>query len=226
MSLVVAATMAGCGGDDSAGNGDDGGDFVDRSATDIVDVASEAMGELSTVKVTGTIEADGQPGSIDVQLSNNGSCTGTFVLGGTGTIEILGVGDERWLQGDETFWTSAGVPDLSLVLDKWVVDSDGDFEQFCDIEEFVSSLFEDDTDETFEVSGTEDLDGEEVVAIEQDDSEEGLSTGYIRVDEPHHMMKIEKEGDDGGSVVFSQFDEELEVSAPSDDEIVDLDQLG
>jgi hypothetical protein len=36
------------------------------------------------------------------------------------------------------------------------------------------------------------------------------------------MVKIEKQGDEGGSVAFSEFNEEFEVTAPSDDEIAQL----
>ena len=143
-----------------------------------------------------------------------------------GRIEILGVGDDRWFKGDQAFWTSTGLPDTSAVLGKWIVDGQDDFATFCTIDEFVDEMFEDDTDETYEAKGTESVAGEDVVVVEQDDTEEGVSTGYIRVDEPHYMMKIDKEGDEGGSIEFSGFDEEFEVTAPSADEIVDLDDLG
>lgn len=227
MGIVVTAALTGCGSDDDGGdNGADSSGFAEKSADDIVAEAKKAMGELTSLRVAGEMTSDGQAAEIDLQMSNNGSCTGTLGLGEIGTLEILGADDTVWFKADAEFWTNTGVPDASAVQDKWVVDEAGDFADFCNVEEFVDTLFDDESDATYESKGTEDVDGEEAVVIESDDPEEGLSTGYISVDEPHVMLKIEKEGDEGGSVTFSDFDEEFEATAPSDDEIVNLNELG
>ena len=148
-------------------------------------------------------KARGQSASLDLQLSSSGDCTGTISFATTGTIEILGVGGDRWFKGDEAFWSTTGLPDMSAVLDKWVVDGQDDFAQFCAVDDFVGEMFEDEADETYVIKGTESVDGEDVVVVEQDDAEEGVSTGYILLDEPHHMVKIDKEGDNGGTITFS-----------------------
>jgi hypothetical protein len=225
MGIAVAAAMTGCGGDDEGG-GSSGESFADRPATEIVDAAGEAMKELDSLIITGDMTTEGQQASIDVQLSNDGNCTGGLTLDQSGAIEILGVDGDRWFKGDEAFWSNTGIPDVSAVADKWVIDAEDDFAQFCDVEEFVSSLFEDDSDEEYEAKGTESVDGEDAVVIEQTDSEDGVATGYVLVEEPHYLVKFEKEGDEAGSATFSGFNEEFEVTAPSDDEIVDLSQLG
>ncbi len=221
MGFAVAATLTGCGGSD-----DGGGDFADEKPADIVDEAKKAMGDLESLVISGETKAEGESAALDLQLSSAGDCTGTISFATTGTIEILGVGEDRWFKGDEAFWSTTGLPDVSAVLDKWVVDGQDDMAQFCSVDDFVGEMFEDETDETFETKGTESLDGEDVVVIEQDDAEEGVSTGYVLLDEPHYMVKVEKEGDDGGTITFSDFDEEFEVTAPGADEIVDLEQLG
>ncbi len=221
LTAAVAAALTGCGDSDGGA-----GEFADGDAADIVAAAESAMGDLETLSVAGETRADGEAGTLDLQLSSSGDCTGTLTFEQTGTIEILGVGGDRWFQADETFWSTTGISDMSLVLDKWVPDAEGDFAEFCAIDDFISGLFNDDSEETYESKGTETLDGDDVVVIEQDDSDEGISTGYILVDDPHRMVKIVKDGDDGGTVTFSSFDEEFEVTAPSADEIVDLDQLG
>jgi hypothetical protein len=227
IGIAVATALTGCGGSDG-GDGGDGGssDFADEKPADIVAATQKAMGDLESLSISGETSADGETANLDLQLSSSGDCTGTISFDTTGTIEILGVGEDRWFKGDESFWSTTGIPDTSSVLDKWVIDAQDDFAQFCAIDDFVGEMFQDDTDETFTSKGIESLDGDDVIAIEQDDATEGISTGYVLVDEPHYMVKVEKEGDNGGTITFSGFDEEFEVTAPSADEIVDLDQLG
>jgi hypothetical protein len=230
LGIAVAAAMTGCGGDDDGGDGDSGGGgesgFADEKPADIVDAATKAMGELDSLRISGEMSSEDQVGTIDIQLSNDGNCTGSLSFDQSGTIEILGVDGDRWFKGDEAFWSNTGIPDTSAVLDKWVVDAEGDFGEFCSVDEFVGGLFEDESDEEYTVTGTESVDGDDAVVIEQDDAEDGVSTGYVLVDDPHYMVKIEKEGDEGGSVTFTDFNEEFEVTAPSADEVVDLSQLG
>lgn len=223
IGVALAAALAGCGGSDGAS---DGGAFADGKPADIVAAAEDAMGDLQTLTVSGETRADGETGTLELQLSTSGDCTGTLDFDQTGTIEILGVGGDRWFQGDETFWSTTGISDTSVVLGKWVPDAQGDFAEFCAIDDFIGGLFHDDSEETYTSKGTETLAGDDVVVIEQDDSEEGISTGYILADEPHRMVKIVKEGDDGGTVTFSGFDEAFDVTAPDAEEIVDLSQLG
>jgi hypothetical protein len=222
VGIAVAAALAGCGGSDDGGSSD----FADGKTADIVDAASKAMGDLESLSISGETKQGGESATLDLQLSSSGDCTGTISFDTTGTIEILGVGDDRWFKGDESFWSTTGIPDTSMVLDKWVIDAQDDFAQFCNVDDFVGQMFEDDTEETFKSKGTDSVDGDDVVVVEQDDAEEGVSTGYILVNDPHYMVKVEKEGDDGGTITFSGFDEEFEVTAPGADEIVDLDQLG
>jgi hypothetical protein len=221
MGIAVVAALTSCGDSDGDSSG-----FADEKPADIIDASKEAMSDLESLTISGDTRADGGAANLELQLSSSGDCTGTLSFDTTGTIEILGVGGDRWFKGDEAFWSTTGIPDTTAVLDKWIIDAQDDFASFCTIDDFVGEMFEDDSDETYEVKGTESVDGEDVVVIEQDDTEDGISTGYILVDEPHHIVKIDKEGDDGGTITFSGFGEKFEVTAPSADEIVDLDQLG
>lgn len=139
------------------------------------------------------------------------------------------------MRPDEAFWraTAGSSADqvISLVGDKWVVipAEDDSFNTFCDVQDLLDQMLKDDDEDksTYSKKGTEDVDGDETIAIDNKDPEDGTSTGYVLVNEPHYLVKIEKtDGEDTGSVTFSDFDEEFEVEAPGDDEVVDLDQLG
>lgn len=228
VGLGAAGLLTACGG------GGDGGGFADESADEIVKTAKADMADLKAVKVSGSVSSDGQEIDIDLQASSDGDCTGTIGIAG-GSTELLGVGGSTWMRPDEAFWraTAGGSADqvIEAVGDKWVVvpAEDDSFNSFCDVEELLDQMLEEDEDDgsTYTKSGTEDVDGDETIAIDNEDPEDGTSTGYILLDEPHYLVKIEKtDGEDTGSVTFSEFDEEFDVEAPGDDEVVDLDQLG
>ena len=90
-------------------------------------------------------------------------------------------------------------------------------------------MLTDDEDDksTYEKKGTDELDGDDVVKVESTDPEDGSSMGYVLADGPHYLVKIERtEGEEQGSVTFSDFDEDVDVEAPADDEVVDLNSLG
>ena len=64
-----------------------------------------------------------------------------------------------------------------------------------------------------------------MVKVEQKD-DKGTSVGYVLVDGDHYLVKIERtEGDEPGHLDFSDFNEEFDVTAPADDEVVDLSTL-
>ncbi len=75
-------------------------------------------------------------------------------------------------------------------------------------------------------SGTDQLDGQDVVAVDNT-ADDGTATAYILLDDPHYVLKVEKTaGEDQGAVEFSDFDQPFDVDAPTPDEVVDLSQLG
>ncbi|GAB3195880.1 hypothetical protein GCM10027062_03800 [Nocardioides hungaricus] len=233
-TLGVAATLTACSGGDGGGDGGGGGnDFATSPAKDIVAETKADMGDLEAVKVSGTVTTNGQQITIDLQASSEGDCTGSIGID-DGTAELLGVGGETWMRPDEAFWRSFAGQNaeqvLTLVGDKWVVIPAGgkSFGQFCDLDDLLNQLLEDEDDgSTYSVTGTDDLDGDEVVLVDNEDPKNGTSTGYVLVDEPHYLVKIEKtEGDDIGTVSFSAFDEAFQVEAPTADQVVDLNTIG
>lgn len=221
--LGALAVLAACGGSD----------FADGSADEIVTASKDDMGDLEAVKVSGELTSGGQAIRLDLQANSDGDCTGSIGIG-DGSAELLGVGGDTWMKPDEAFWLSIAGDSADQVLaavgDKWVVvpDDQDSIKEFCDVDELLDQLLKDDDGDksTYTKKGTDTVDGDGVVKIDNEDPEDGTSTGYVLVDEPHYLVKIEKtSGDDTGSVTFSEFDEEFDVSAPSDDEVVDLDNL-
>jgi hypothetical protein len=252
VALGTAVVLGACGGgggggDDDAGDGGDsggvgagtggasvsGGDFAEQSADDIVASAKADMGELEAVRVSGSLTSDDQQIEVDIQVGSDGDCTGSIGVG-DGTAELLGVDGTTWMRPDKAFWQNAAggqaAAIINLVGDKWVVipTQDESLNQFCDVDGLLEQLLENDDDSsTYSNAGTDEVDGEEVVKIDNEDEEEGTSTGYVLVGEPHYLVKIEKtEGEETGSVAFSDFDVTFEVEAPADEDVIDLNSAG
>ena len=227
--LSVLLLAAGCGGGDEDSGGGSGGDFAKQSGDEIAAAAKADMKSLDSVKYSGEIKSSGSSISLDIQASADGECTGTIGIG-DGTAEVLATGGENWYRPDEAFWRQQAPDDADAIIaavgDKWVIDSDASFAQFCDLEAFFDNIFKDEADGgAYKTTGTDEVDGQQVVKVEQSD-EDGSSVGYVLVEGDHYLLKIERtEGEDPGKLEFSEFDEDVEVEAPSADEAVDPSTL-
>lgn len=227
--LSVLLLAAGCGGGDEDSGGGSGGDFAKQSGDEIAAAAKADMKSLDSVKYSGEIKSSGSSISLDIQANADGECTGTIGIG-DGTAEVLATGGENWYRPDEAFWRQQAPDDADAIIaavgDKWVIDSDASFSQFCDLEAFFDNIFKDEADGgAYKTTGTDEVDGQQVVKVEQSD-EDGSSVGYVLVEGDHYLLKIERtEGEDPGKLEFSEFDEDVEVEAPSADEAVDPSTL-
>jgi hypothetical protein len=225
---VLLFLAAGCGGDSDKGGADSA--FAKKPGTEIADAAKADMKTLDSVKFTGEITTDGDDISVEIQASSAGDCTGSIGLGG-GTAEVASKDGTSWFRPDETFWRANAGDSAEAIIaavgDKWVLDTDANFSQFCDLDGFLDSIFDDSSnDGTYKTVGTEEIDGEDVVKVEQKD-DDGSATGYVLIDGKHYLVKLERtEGDSPGKLEFSDFNDDVDVDAPSEDEVIDLSTLG
>ena len=211
LSLLLLA--AGCGGDGGES------DFAKESPSKIAATSKADMKGLDEVKYTGDITTNGSRITLDVQASSAGD----------GTAELLAKDGENWFRPDEAFWRANAGDQADAVIaavgDKWVVDNDKSFAQFCDLDAFFDNIFkEDGSSSEYKTVGTDEIDGQDVVKVEQTD-DDGSATGYVLIDGKHYLLKLERtEGEEPGKLEFSDFNEEFEVEAPADDEVIDLSQ--
>ena len=213
-AAVAALVLAGCSG---------GSDFAEEPAEDIQAAASEDKQALESVRVEADITSDGQQITLDIALDTDGDCTGSVGLG-EGTAEVVSVDGQSWFKADEALY-EALVGDqaaqiTAVVGDNWVADEQGQFASFCDLDSLLEDIG-DPEEGDIEVDGTEDVDGTEAVRLVRE--EEGdTTTAFVAVDDPHYILRIEREGDEAGEATFSAFDEPVEAEAPAEDEIVEL----
>ncbi|WP_372733788.1 hypothetical protein [Nocardioides sp.] len=230
LTIGALGLLSACSGDSEADK--DAEEFIALSAQEIADAANAAMGELTAVSIKGTINADGQAISIDMSLGEGGDCTGSVGIEDA-TAELLGVGGTMWFKPDDAFWVASAGDDLAeqivdVVDGRWVKlpADDSSFAQFCQIDDFIDSLVDEEaTDKTYTKGEVEELDGEEVISVVSSQPDRDDGTGLIRVSGTHYLVQITTEGEDSGEVSFTDFDEAPEVSAPADDDQVTIEEV-
>lgn len=217
----VLVLLAGC-----------GSSFADESAADIEKASTTDMKELSSLHMQGEITNQEEEITLDLSLTDEGNCTGTVGVQG-GTAEIISLDGESWFKADDAFWeASAGeaAPEIiEVVGDKWVVqpEGSGSFDAFCDLDTLLEELGTDeDKADSEKQDDTEEIDGQEAVVLETETDEGDPLTVWVAVDEPHYILQLEvTEGDEPGTVNFSEFDEEVDVEAPAEEDTIDLSEL-
>ncbi len=225
VALTATLVLAGCGGDDSDSNAAE--EYAESSSETIAEDLIEAMGDVESVRMAGTVTEDGEDLELDVEVNTDGECEGTIGVNGQGTIELLHLDGVSYFKADEEFWRAqagdAADQLMSLAGDNWVTNSSdpNGFGELCDFDNFVDAL---EGDDTFEVEGVEEIDGEEAVKLsfESDDGNEGVA--YIAGDDPHRILRFDVP--DEGRIDFTEYDDDFSVEKPDADEIVDLADLG
>ncbi len=211
--VSCAAAVVGC------GEADDGG-IADESAEDLVVLATEAMRDLKSVHVEGNLSTPkGRDVTLDLSMSTVGNCSGTVGLGG-GSLEVLQVDGDGWYRADAAYWQAAQPDDAAEIIrtlgDSWVV-ADGSpyMASFCELDSFLDGTFEPFDRQRFEKGDTDRVGTEEVVEFKGNES----SSVYVATDDPHYILKLAgKEG----QTSFSDFDEDIEVEAPAEEDTVTL----
>jgi hypothetical protein len=218
----VAAALSSCGG---------GGGFAEDSPEAIGEAAEKDMKALKSVQMSGELTNGGEKVSVDMALTTDGDCAGTLGIQG-GTTEIRSLDGQTWIKPDAAFWEASAGDQAEMIQgvvgDKWVVLGDGqDFAELCDLDELLDDVGNDEGGDAGENEGTEDVDGTEVVKITGETDEGDPVAVWVKVEDPHHILKMEvDQGDEPGTITFSDFDEAVTVEAPADDEVIDLDELG
>lgn len=227
---LAMAGLAACGDD---GGGDSG--FTDMSVEKIKDAVLDDMNALDSLKMSGSITSGGEEMSIELSATSDGECVGTVGLKGGSAQFISGPGG-TFLKGDDSFWQTIAGSQASQITDmlgeKWAKVPDtaaGEFDQFCDLDEFLKSLNEDDSDKIAAEKGdVTEVAGQDALEItDTDEDTNGTTHAFIAVDDPHYILKITQTGgDEPGAFEFSDFNEPVDAEAPSSDDYVDLSQVG
>ncbi|GAA4818691.1 serine/threonine-protein kinase [Nocardioides caeni] len=198
-------------------------DFLAMDPQDILRASEGAMAVVRTARIRGQFE-DGQDRLIvDVVATTRGDCKGTMTSGESGGVaELLRVSDDVYIRADAAYWTAAGASEAThdILRDRWVMENSlrESTEAFCDLDEFLERDGREDADTTS--LGEAEVGGERTVKIEQTEGDQ-REVVFVRTAEPHYVMRIEESALD--TFEFSAFDVPVEITAPPEDEIFDLD---
>ncbi len=213
------ALLAGCGGSG----------FADESVDEIIKQTSADMKALDSLRLKGDIASDGQEVSVDMRMTTDGDCTGTFGLMG-GTAELLSVDGQTWFKPDEAFWRASSPDQADMIMgvvgDKWVVmpAEESEVSEFCDLDSLLDEFAkESDDDKDVSKGETGEVDGEETIIINGESDEGDPMKAWIATEGKHYILKLEvTDGEEPGTITFSEFNEDVDVEAPAEDEVIDL----
>ena len=198
-----------------------GGSPLDgKTGTEVAEAAAKALEEAGSVQVAGTIENGGEEGDIDLFLSGE-NASGTLTFGGV-DVELIQVDGAAYMQAPAEFWTSFGMPEeaTSMFEGQWVIvpaDAASEFEEFS-LDGFLDQLRNPESPIQDDVEEGE-VDGKEVVIVKQEDGSE-LS---VANDDDAYPLEITQKGDTKGTLTFSRFGDDEEITAP--DDALDLTEL-
>ena len=243
VALSVACAATGCSVYDDLTTSD----FAKQDGDAIVAAASEAMLDVQSMRITGQARSKGNQVFIDLRLDREDNCTGAVRLGGS-NIDIRRAGDRVWLKGESGAYNRLSRTPLPRdLLEKlsttWLLfEDDKEMRRLCDLEDLLESfevvdLVEDDESDGGKGKGKnkDDLSGDVPTTVGDETSEDGQKVvqlsgspggqheelAWVRSEAPHHVVRLESTStQDGGSIAFSEFDEEFEVEVPKDKDVM------
>ncbi|MBB0245088.1 hypothetical protein FNQ90_13475 [Streptomyces alkaliphilus] len=225
--LSVLATGAMLAGVTACG----GGALDGMDADEIAEKARTSMAELSSLRMEAELGTPEEGGVFDVAMSTDGDCRGSMSMEGA-EVEFMVVGGTSYMRGDESFWSQQGMDGESmreLVGDRWIVapEGQGGFAETCQLDSFLEDLNSDsDEDRDWERVDGETIDGTETVGITRTEDDGSTVTVYVADDDDAHILRMVNDSEtDGGTVEFSEFDEDIDVEAPADEDTVDFAEL-
>jgi hypothetical protein len=191
-----------------------------KNGSEVAGAAADALEEAGSVHMAGSMEEAGEEAEVDLHLQGD-DAIGTITMSGA-ELELLSVDGTVYMKGSPDFWASFGMPEEATAMfdGQWVIvpgDAATEFADFS-LDGIVDSLRNPESEVNEEV-GSDEVDGKDVVVVEQEDG----STLSVADEDPSYPLEMT--GGDGstGTLTFSRFGEEEDISAPED--AINLEEL-
>ena len=234
-----ALLLTGCSSSDSgsgspaagSGGGSSSSPSASPSPTDgakLVTDATGALGDAESFHISGNIVSGSDEIELDITYGSDDVAQGSLDGGSNGTIELRRVSDGTvYAKGSAEFYEQDDSgPDLSSIADKWVVVGDdapdvlSSAVSLLDRDEFVTSLEPDnDSDDTYDITGPEDVDGTSAYIVTDKD---GSTFAVAAEGDPLPIEITNSEDEDGGKITFDGYGDDVTVDAPDDGDIVEI----
>ncbi|WP_159081494.1 hypothetical protein [Nocardioides sediminis] len=220
-----------------AGCSEPGDGFADLGEREMERVVVRDMKALESVRLTGASTRGRDKLSMDLILTSRGDCSGEITMS-RATFSYRTVDGTTYVRGDRAFWqdnagsAQAAQQVVSTIGDKWAVlpRSAPGFGTLCDIDDFMREFRSDrratgaDKEVTTvgEVGEVEGVDAVEVITKKRQET----TVTWVALESPHVVLRVESAGGEApGSFRMSDHDEDVTLTAPPRDQVVDLDRL-
>ncbi len=182
-----------------------------KNGPEVAALAADALEEAGAVRLSGTIDQDGEETEIDMQLQGD-DAAGTITVQGT-EIELISVGGEVYLKATEDLLASFNAPaaEVEQYEGRWLQMPAGDSAEFQEftLGRFVEELREPEEGEYEDETSEDEVDGESAIVVERS---EGPALS-VADDDPPYPLRL---SDDEGTITFSDHGDEEDISAPDD----------
>lgn len=224
---VLTAAMVGAFVLGATACGSDSGHFDGKAPEEIAEEARDAMTALESVTMSSDLVSQGQEVSLRASIASDGSCEGSFTAE-TMSAEFISIDGTEYLKADEEFWQGEGL-DAAEVGGKWIQGPEGEMSltgQFCDLDQILGEMSESEIEaDDWESIDGETIDGTETVGIRNTENDDAGTTDlYIADSEDAYVLRSVRTGDVEGTVEFSDFNADFDISAPAD--AIDMTELG
>ncbi|MGC0316172.1 hypothetical protein [Kitasatospora acidiphila] len=216
----------------SAAASPSGPDLSTMSADQISDQAKTAMVSLTSARMAGTTNSDGQKISFKLQMDKQQNCTGTMGIGSSGNVELIHNSTNTWIKPDAAFWQAMAAqeghaqqgPAIAKLLNgRWVTAPPGDqkMQQIAAMCGLLPHFADDTSKSTGATKGAPTtVNGTPALPINATD-DSGPSTIYVATQGQPYALRIEDKSADGGTMDFSDFNKPFTVEAPPADQTID-----
>ena len=222
--------------------------FAKQDSDAIVLAASKAMQDVTSMRLTGDVRDEGTQVFVDLRVDRGDDCIGTLRFGAS-NVDVRRVGGQAWVKGESgalNRLTGSTLPRqvLEQLSRKWMPVDGKEVDELCDFEELLETFEVVDFGEQGDTSGKSDkekrgqarddlaaavpatvveestMDGAKVVKLGGKPGGTHDEFTWVLSEAPHHVVKIESnDAQEGGILAFSEFNADVEVEAPSDEDV-------
>ncbi len=216
LAAAAVGGLAACGG----GSGSDNG-VASKSPDAIIAATRQALTNVKSAHVAGTIASSGQSSSFDLDLLAGRGGRGRMTQGGL-RFDILVIGATSYMRGSPAFLRHyGGAAAIARLKGRWMrakTSTLGTFASLTDLHQLTTALLS--GHGKLAIGKRTTIDGQKVIGL--DDTTSG-GTLFIATTGKPYPIELHKTGADGGNIHFDRFGESVVLAAPANS--VDLAKL-
>lgn len=196
--------------------------FPGKSTAQIIEMAKSALAAAPSVHLKGTFIAEGKPMTIDLQYTSGAEGVGTVSTEGE-SFQIKKIGNDVYFKGDDAFMKSIIGDDAAvakLLKGKWIKSSGSDAAEMAVFFNLSDEIFED-VPTGLRRGDTGVINGIKALALVGSGDD---GTIWIATEGLPYPLRLDGGAD--GTLDFTDYGANVDLTAPPASEVFDLSQLG